>query len=210
MAPIPKSGYTYPNRLVLIFLQAMEDVMGKNGVSAILNLGGLVAWNDRYPPDDLERGVDFAEFSAINAALEVMYGPRGGHGLARRSAWATFDKMLPSLSTIAGMADLPQRDLPIPEKMKICLPAMASFFSHISDQQCSVEEQGEAFLFTIHRCPVCWGRQAQDPVCFAAVGLLEETLRWLSGGLAFRVEETTCIAMGAQACTLRVDKQPAA
>ena len=84
------SGYFYPNSIVRDFLLAMEDVMGHNGVSAVLNLAGMHGWVGHYPPDNLDRSVDFGEFSAINGTLMEMYGPRGGRALARRAAgWHT-------------------------------------------------------------------------------------------------------------------------
>jgi predicted hydrocarbon binding protein len=59
---------------------------------------------------------------------------------------------------------------------------MAKIFSQVSDQHSTVKEHKEEFVYTIHRCPVCWGRNGVDkPVCFIAVGLLEEGLKWLSG-----------------------------
>ena len=85
MEPIPKSGYYYPNRFALITLNALEEVMGKNGLNAILNLAHLPHLIDNYPPANLERAFDFADYTAINMALEEMYGPRGGRGLALRA-----------------------------------------------------------------------------------------------------------------------------
>lgn len=73
----------YPNKIARIFLAAMEDVMGKNGLNAILNLAGLQKYIDNFPPDNLEREFDFADFTALQIALEDMYGPRGGRGLAQ-------------------------------------------------------------------------------------------------------------------------------
>ena len=82
MEPIPKSGLYYPNKIARIAILSFEEVMGKNGLNAILNLAGLSNLIDNYPPDNLDRGFDFADFSAIQGALEEMYGPRGGRGLA--------------------------------------------------------------------------------------------------------------------------------
>jgi len=50
MEAIPKSGYYYPNKIARIALLALEDVMGKNGVNAILNLANLQHLIDNYPP----------------------------------------------------------------------------------------------------------------------------------------------------------------
>ena len=41
MAPIQKSGLAYPNKFGLILVRALEDVMGRNGLNAILNLAEL-------------------------------------------------------------------------------------------------------------------------------------------------------------------------
>jgi len=80
-----KSGLYYPNKIARIYIMAMEDVMGKNGLNAILNLAGLQNYIENYPNDNLERQFDFADFTSLNAALEDMYGPRGGRGLALRA-----------------------------------------------------------------------------------------------------------------------------
>ena len=83
MPPV-KSGYYYPNKFARIFLDAMEEVMGKNGLNAVLHLADLDNLIGNYPPDNLDKVFDFADFTALCVALEEMYGPRGGRGLARR------------------------------------------------------------------------------------------------------------------------------
>jgi hypothetical protein len=90
MSPIPKAGLYYPSKFGLIMIKALEDVMGKNGLNAILNLAGLNIYIDNYPADNLEKSFDFADVSSINIALEEMYGPRGGRGLALRAGRSTF------------------------------------------------------------------------------------------------------------------------
>ena len=49
MDPIPVSGLYYPNKMARIALHALEDVMGKNGVNAILNLADLPHLVDNPP-----------------------------------------------------------------------------------------------------------------------------------------------------------------
>ena len=69
MEPIPKSGLHYPNNIARIYLQAMEEVMGKNGLNAILNMANLNNLIDNYPPNNLNREFDFADYSALSGAL---------------------------------------------------------------------------------------------------------------------------------------------
>jgi predicted hydrocarbon binding protein len=209
MEPIPKSGYYYANKFGLIMIKALEDVMGKNGLNAILNLARLPHLIDNHPPGNLAKEFDFADVSAINQALEEMYGPRGGRGLALRAGRATFADSLRNFGALAGAGDLAFKVLPLHAKMRIGLPAMAKIFSQVSDQKTTVEEHENEFIYTIHRCPVCWGRhEADKPVCFIAVGLLQEGLKWLSGGNEFRVNESKCFAINDDVCEFVIQKTP--
>jgi predicted hydrocarbon binding protein len=209
MDPIPKSGYYYSNKFALIMLDALEEVMGKNGLNAILNLAHLPHVIDNYPPSNLAKEFDFSDVSAINQALEEMYGPRGGRGLALRAGRATFDDALKNFGALAGAGDLAFKILPLQVKMKIGLPAMAKIFSQVSDQHSTVEERDQEFIYTIHRCPVCWGRKDADrPVCYIATGLLQASLKWVSGGNEFRVNESKCVAIGDDVCEFIVEKTP--
>ncbi len=211
MSPIPKAGLYYPSKFGLITLKALEDVMGKNGLNAILNLAGLNNYVDNYPADNLEKTFDFADLSSINIALEEMYGPRGGRGLALRAGRATFADALRNFGALAGAGDLAFKVLPLQAKMRIGIPAMAKIFSQVSDQYSTVEERENEFVYTIHKCPVCWGRSGVDkPVCFIAVGLLQEGLKWVSGGNEFRVNESRCIALGDEVCEFIIQKEPIA
>ena len=141
MSPIQKSGLYYPNKFGLIIIKSLEEVMGKNGLNAILNLAGMSHYVDSYPPDNLEKGFDFAELSAIGIALEEMYGPRGGRGLALRAGRATFSDALKNFGALAGVADLAFVVLPLHAKLRIGLPAFSKIFVQLTDQQTAVEEK---------------------------------------------------------------------
>lgn len=208
MNPIPKSGLYYPNKIARITVHALEDVMGKNGVNAILNLAGLTHLIDNYPPENLDRQFDFADYSAISGALEEMYGPRGGRGLALRAGRAAFAEGLRNFGALAGAGDLAFKVLPLHAKLSIGLPAMAKIFSTTSDQRSTVREEDDSYIYTIHQCPVCWGRTTDRPSCFMAVGLLQEGLKWVSGGKEFRVNQSTAKSCGDEVCDFIVYKEP--
>ena len=208
MAP-EKSGYYYPNKFARIFIDAMEEVMGKNGLNAILHLAKLDHVIDNYPADNLEKAFDFADFTALNIALEDMYGPRGGRGLALRAGRATFADALRGFGALAGVGDLAFRVLPLSAKLKVGIPAVANIFSQFSDQISNVYEEGnDRIIYTLERCPMCWKRTADKPVCFAGQGLLQEALRWVSGGHEFKVDITTCIAKGEDMGRYVIYKEP--
>ena len=208
MGRIPPSGLYYTNMIVRYTIEAMEEIMGKNGLNAILNLAGLSHLIDNYPPDNLNKEFDFADFSSLMGALEDMYGPRGGRGLQLRAGRVGWTRGGTRMGAMVGVADLAFRVLPLNAKLKAGLPTMAMIFTQFSDQKSTVSDRGDHYLYVIHACPVCWGRKADRPICFAAKGLLEEGLHWLSSGLKFRVDEVDCIAMGGQTCSFTVYKEP--
>jgi len=208
MEPIPKSGFYYPNKIARIAIMAMADVMGRNGLNSILNLAMLPHLIDNLPPDNLERKFDFADFSAIQGALEDMFGPRGGRSLALRGGRATFTQGLRNFGALAGAGDLAFKVLPLHAKLRIGLPAMAKVFTTTSDQWSTTQEFEDEFIYTIHGCPCCWRRQPDKPACFVATGLLQSGLNWLSGGKEFRVVQSTAKSVGDQNCQFIVYKDP--
>jgi predicted hydrocarbon binding protein len=209
MMPREKSGYYYPNKFARLAIEAMEEIMGKNGLNAILNLAEMRQYIDNYPPDNLEKAFDFTDFTALNMALEEMYGPRGGRGLALRAGRAIFAGGLRSFGALAGVGDLAFKVLPLNAKLKVGVPAMANIFSQFSDQISNVYDEGsDRIIYTMERCALCWGRKTDKPVCYMAQGLLQEGLRWVSGGREFKVDMPTCIAKGDDMSRLTIYKEP--
>lgn len=203
-----KSGLYYPNLMGRIYIQALEEVMGKNGLNALLNLAGLAHLIDNYPPANLNREFDFADFTGLCQGIIEMYGPRGGRGLALRAGRAAFAEGLSKFGATAGAADLAFKVLPLNTKLKVGLKAMAESFNKFSDQRSEVSEQDDYFDYFIHVCPMCWNHQSERAVCYGAVGILQEGLRWVSGGQDFRVEAIRCKAQGDKSGLLRIDKEP--
>ncbi|MFN8375970.1 MAG: 4-vinyl reductase [Anaerolineae bacterium] len=207
--PIERSGYYYPNKFARLTIEAFEEIMGKNGLNAILNLAGLQQYLTEYPPDNLEKGFDFADYTALMVALEDMYGPRGGRGLALRAGRAVFAGGLRAFGALAGVGDLAFKVLPMNAKLKIGVPAMANIFSQFSDQISNVYEEGtDRIVYTMERCALCWKRKSDKPVCYMGQGLLQEGLRWVSGGHEFKVDMATCIAKGDDMGRYVIYKEP--
>jgi predicted hydrocarbon binding protein len=146
--------------------------------------------------------------SGLHTALEQAYGPRGGRGLALRIGRACFNYGLREYGSQLGLTELAFRLLPLSTKLHVGVRSFADLFNRHTDQVVKVEENEEQVLWHIQRCPLCWGRKADEPICHLAAGLLQESLYWLSGGKIFEVEETQCIARGEAACTFRINRQP--
>lgn len=202
-----KSGYHYPNRIGRIYLQALAEVMGDHGLKAILRYAKLDHLIDNLPPDNLALEFPFEDYAAINQALEDLYGPRGGRGLALRAGRKSFDQGLRDFGAIVGVADRAFKLLPLHIRLNVGLKAMAKTFTQFSDQISRVEELPDRYVYIIERCPVCWGRHADRPICYAAVGLLEAGIEW-GTGRRYKVVETQCVAKGDPVCSFDIFKEP--
>ncbi len=207
-AAINETEFFYPNKMGRIVLTAMEEIMGQHGVNAILNLAHLHHLVNHYPPNNLQLGFTFSEFSTIQQTLDDMYGVRGGKGLALRAGRETWKYALKEFMPVLGITDLAFRTLPLGIKIKIGLDVFAETLNKFTDQKVRLGEDERGYLWIIERCPVCWQRTTVSPTCHLAVGLLEESLNWVSRGRRFKVEEVSCIAAGDETCTIVISKKP--
>jgi predicted hydrocarbon binding protein len=200
--------YYYPNRMGRIILLSMEEVMGRNGVNAALHLASMPSLIENYPPDDTSLAFPFSTVSSLTEVLEQAYGPHGGRGLALRIGRACFNYGVRQYGAQMGLTEIAFRLMPLPTKLQAGASAFAELFNTFTDQKVRVQEEDGNILWHIERCPLCWERKTQDPVCHLAVGLIQEALYWVSGGKVFNVEEQTCVAAGDSACTIVVDQTP--
>ncbi len=205
---IELSRLYYPNKIARIYLEVLEDIMGRNGLNSVLNKAELSGLIGNYPANNLAREFDFAEFSALNQALDDTYGPRGGRVFALRGGKASVKAGLEAFGASVGIAGLAMKVLPLGAKLKVGLAGMARIFTTFSDQYSTVEEGDDRYVYIIHKCPVCWGREADRPICHGAVGLLQGGLNWVSGGKDFKVVQTQCHAMRDEDCRFDVYKEP--
>lgn len=200
------SSFHIPQKLGRIVLLALEEIIARNGVNAILNQANLSHLIENYPPDSLERQFGFNDLSAIQISLEQIYGARGGRGIALRAGRVCFKYGLREFCPDAISNNVGFRLAPIETKINKGAQILAQFFNQNTDQLISIENQPDSLLFKIEHCPICWGRSTSTPVCHMMVGLVQEGLYWLGGGKFFTVEETSCTAKGDPFCTIMVDK----
>ncbi len=197
-----------PNKIGRILLLSLEEVIGHNGVNAVLNVAELPDLIHSYPPNTIDREFGFSSVGRIHQALDRLYGLRAGRGLALRTGRAGFKHALREFGPMLGMTELPFRLLPLPMKLKSGLEGAAELLNRFTDQTVHLEEGPEAFRFHLDLCPLCWGRRLDQPGCHLAIGFFQEGLGWMSGGKNFLVEETACAAHGDPACILRIVRRP--
>lgn len=197
----------YPQKMGGIILLGLEEVIGKAGLNAVLELAALdeAIQSSR---SSSERKLSFEAVSQLHQSLEKNYGPRGGRGLALRTGRACFKYGVKEYGSMLGLTEMAFRLLPLPTKLHTGARSFAGLFNKHTDQRVRIEETDAYIYWHIELCPLCWGRNVEEPVCHMAVGLLQEALYWVSGGKVFSVEETACHGRGDERCTISILKTP--
>lgn len=203
--PPERSTFAYPNKFARIYLEALEEILGRDALNEVLNRADLNIFVRFQPPDNMEKGFDFAYMTAIEKNLREVYGG----DIALRSGRAAFKYAYEVFSEQLEFDDLKSVSIPIAEKLEIALPMMAEFFNRFSDQVSNAYSYDEErYIYTLERCPMCWNQTAEKPVCHAGQGLIQEALRWLSDGQDFKIEMTQCIAVGDDMGKYVIYKEP--
>jgi predicted hydrocarbon binding protein len=199
----------YPNRWVRIILIATEEIVGKNGVNALLNMGGLSQYIDNYPPDNMKKEFPFSDIGKLQQAFWDMYGPRGARAFAVRAGKKTFNDSLEHFGAVVKAAKAAMKVGSIERRMGLGLQFFARFFNQVSDQEVSVNSDDKSYYWHILVCPMCTGRTSDSPVCHLAVGVLQGALEnFVDPDKRFNVTPTHCIGQGDDNGIIAIDKEP--
>jgi predicted hydrocarbon binding protein len=198
----------YPNKWARIVLTSAEEVMGTQGVNALLNMAHMKELIGNYPPDNMKKQFDFNQMGQLQQGIWDMYGNRGARVFAVRAGEQSFKDGLTQFKAVAQAADVAMRVGSLEAKAKLGLEFFSRFFNSVSDQKVVVSEDDKHWIWTITTCPVCWGRETEEPCCHLAVGVLQAAFAWVSQGKKFRILETECKAKGDENCVIMIEKIP--
>ena len=202
------SGFYYPNRFARAYLLGMQEVLGAESYDNILDMTGLKVYLSLLPPNTMDRQFDFAYLAALNEGLEEMFGGRGGGGVAMRIGRAWFGQGMISFGAFAGLSHPSFQSLPLERRAHIALEALVSVFTEYSDQDTQMRIEDGVYQIIVDTSPMCWGRQAEKPVCHALVGLIQACLHEASNGYEYHVQEQACHAIGHDHCEFHVHQKP--
>ena len=202
------SEYYYPNVWGRSILTAAEEILGAQGVNALLNLAGLPQYIGNYPPDNIKKEFPFEHVAAIQEALRDMYGTKGARVFATKGGEQTFNHSLEKYDKVQKAAQAAMAVGSMRTRLKAGLLFFAKFFNTVSDQVVRVEEDETHWKWVIERCPMCHGKSAGEPICHLAVGVLNAASNWATGGESLRIKATHCMAQGASEGVILLEKPP--
>lgn len=191
------------NALVRQALIASQDVMGENGLNAVLRTSGLERFIGNFPPDNMEPGVKTSEYARFNAAIENFYG-RGGRGILKRVGRTSFQYAINEQSALMGIAGTALKVLPQKQRIKFVLNSMVDALKKSNPEvEAWAGEMDGVIVYVDRTCAICHGRSHDKPICHLYVGSISEAVKWATG-VDYEIRETACMAMGADYCRFEV------
>ena len=191
------------NALVRQALTSAQEVMGENGLNAVLRTSGLERFIGSFPPDNLEPSIQASQYAKLNEAIESFYG-RGGRGMLRRIGKASFQYAVREQAALLGIAGIALKLLPEKQRIKFILNSMAGALKKSNPQVAAwLDDSGERLAYLESTCGICYGRHSDIPVCHLYVGSITEAVLWASGK-EHQIIETHCLAKGDPYCRFEV------
>jgi predicted hydrocarbon binding protein len=205
---MPRPDSVIVNGLVRQALVSAEEVLGTNGLHAVLRASGLERYIDNLPPNDMNPAIKTSDYAHLNQAIEEFYG-RGGRGMLRRVGKASFQYGLREQAALLGLAGAAIKLLPEKQRIKFILNGMVNALKKSNPEvDAWVEEKDGSLAYIEKTCAICWGRTSPTPICHLYLGSIGEAVLW-AAGVEHEIIETHCIAKGDEYCRFEVGEAKA-
>jgi V4R domain-containing protein len=191
------------NSLVRQALTSAQEVMGDNGLNAVLRTSGLERFIGNLPPNNLEPSIQASQYAQLNQAIEDFYG-RAGKGMLRRIGKASFQYAVREQAALLGVAGVALKLLPEKQRIKFILNGMVDALKKSNPQvDARLDDSGDKLAYIESTCAICQSRHSETPICYLYVGSISEAVQWATGK-EHQVVETHCLAKGDPYCRFEI------
>lgn len=193
------------NKGFLVILAGVEDVVGKNGMAALLRQAKLPQYINNYPPSNTAYGGHHVVYmSQINRALFDIYGMRGARAILQRVGRSRWKSAVEENGPLAGATKVAMRFLPRRRQVRLALDIAGKAYSEQLNTTIRVGEDGECFFWEDAACGNCLDWSSQAPVCYTTTGFVHGLVAWATESEDHKVEEVACRAKGDPVCRHRI------
>jgi predicted hydrocarbon binding protein len=198
-----RSDSVIVNGIVRQALVSSEEVMGSNGVNAVLRTAGLERFIGSLPPNDVQPSIKTSDYARLIQAIESFYG-RAARGMLRRIGKASFQYGIREQAALLGIAGVALKILPRKQRIMFILNGMADALKKSNKEvDAWMEEKDNTVAYIDRSCAVCWGRESSTPICHLYIGSVGEAVFWATG-VEHEITETHCMARGDEYCRFEV------
>lgn len=192
----------FSNRILRRFFETVSAELGVDQFNAMLALSKLPP--DWAKPETFLKmdPVESAQtYASLQTAMRTYFG-RGARGTLLRVGGRLWHHLLED-AAFGGRAQAAViRRLPLLARRKQTLELLGRFLEAQPDD-ITVHTLDLDLLLADHASPATHGQRGSTPICYVTQGLIQESLLWATGQ-RHDVEETSCKAMGANACEFKI------
>jgi len=178
--------------VVRLTLDASEEVLGANGLKAILNFSKMAHLLENKPDYSFEKGFTDDEFRAITSSFVDVLGLDGSRAVFRKIGRAIGKNTI----KIGGYDSF--KDLPPDEKLMKALELYAA----VSGRG-TVTREGGVVVYDNPQCTLCAHAKHDHPICSLYNGYMDTVIEWADVP-GKKTVETACMAMGDKSCRFEI------
>jgi predicted hydrocarbon binding protein len=183
---------TVANVVVRVTLDSTEEIIGANGMKALMNYAGMGHLIDNLPDYSPDKGFTDEDLRSIDRAFIEVLGMSGAVAVYRMVG-----KAAGRWPIKLGILD-PFKDLPTDERLLKAIELIPAFTG-----RGEVTTEGDTIVYTNPLCAFCEGNPSTRPICSFQSGLMDVFIQWC-GVTNMHAVETQCKAMGAPACRYEI------
>lgn len=183
---------TVSNLIIRMVLDSTEEIIGTNGLKAMLNYGGLIHLYENKPDYTLEKNYTDEEYGKLTSSWYKVLGTSGGKAVFRMIGKSSGKRSI-GTGLFESFKDLPAREK---------LFKMVELFALATGRGKALQE-GDIIVYDNPACTACTNFTSDTPVCTALNGALDEYAAW-AGVQGVRTVETKCKANGDDTCRYEV------
>ncbi len=189
-------------RHLRIFVEMVASELGADNLAAVLEKASLaLPLPDPEAAARLDASAAASAYADLQKVLRTYYG-RGARGILLRVGGQMWKKLLDRAPLTLKPQIALARGLPASASAKPALELLAKLFS-TKPGDLTVHTLDPNLLLVDHAGPASTGQRSDEPICWVTMGLIREALYW-GAGREFDVTETSCRALGAQACEFKI------
>ena len=184
---------TVANIVVRMILDGSEEVLGINGLKALLNFCKMSHLMENKPDYSFEKNFTDEDCWAIASSYIDVLGQDGA-----RAVFRMIGKSIGKNAIKIGAFNSINKDLPPDEKLFAALDLYT-----VLRGTGKVTRSGNVIVYDHPQCSLCAHAKLDQPICTTYAGLLDTLIEW-AGVKNKRTVETACKAMGDNTCRFEI------
>jgi predicted hydrocarbon binding protein len=188
------------NMTMKVQLEAIQNIVGSNGLKSILNYAGLKKYIDTFPPDNDHLEIPLGESVRLNTVIDELFGKRGARTLQIQIGREIIRLALEKRGRLTKALRLTMSMVPEERRMRIILEkwieqALKRVITNKGDSRFELKDEGDYFLLVDNDNPSTKGVSSDTNMCYMYIGQFQYLLEWATGK-HHTVEIIECSATG--------------